>query len=230
MEAPALEQLAQGAQALGVPLPPGALEALAAWADELLRWNRTFNLTAITSPAEVVEKHLLDSLAVVPEVRGATRLLDLGAGAGLPGLPLAIALPGLRATLVDAVGKKVGFLKAAAVKAGVADRVKAVHLRATGHPTKEGLAPADLVIARAFMELGPFLALATPYLEPGGRVVAMLGQPPPEPELARLAAAAGLTFTALRRFCLPSSKDPRAVAVFRREAAATHENAGEGSS
>jgi 16S rRNA (guanine527-N7)-methyltransferase len=211
---PTLEQLAHGVHALGLTLPADALERLAAWADELLRWNEKLNLTAITRPLEVVDKHLLDSLAVLPEVEGATRLLDLGAGAGLPGLPLAVALPTLRATLVDAVAKKVGFLKAAAVKAGVADRVKAVHLRARGDPKAEHLAPADLVISRAFMDVGPFVALAAHYVEPGGRVVAMLGQAPSEAELARLGEAAGLRFTSLRRLTLPLSGDPRGVAVF----------------
>jgi 16S rRNA (guanine527-N7)-methyltransferase len=210
-----IDQLRSGLAALKVTLPDGGIDQLVAWADELLRWNEKVNLTAITRPAEVVDKHLLDSLAVVPEVTGAARLLDLGAGAGLPGIPLAIALPSLSATLVDAVSKKVGFMKAAAVKAGVAGRVKAVHLRANGAPGPEKLDLADLVISRAFMDVGPFLLLARHYLAPGGRVVTMLGQVPAEAELAAHAAAAGLKLVSVRRFTLPISGDPRGVAVFR---------------
>src|SRR5687768_12748080 len=81
-----------GAARLGLELSAGVLPTLELWVAELLKWNARVNLTAITEPLEVVEKHLLDSLAVLPEVAGATTLLDLGAGAGLPGIPLAAAL------------------------------------------------------------------------------------------------------------------------------------------
>lgn len=206
--------LADGLATLPAPLPAGAADQLAAWVDELLRWNDKVNLTAITRPEDIVEKHLLDSLLVLPEVTGATHLLDLGAGAGLPGIPLAIALPQLRVTLVDAVGKKVAFLKSAAVKAGVAARVRALHARVEGNPQREGVPQADLVISRAFMDVGPFLALARAYLLPGGRLVTMLGQAPAPDALEALAAPLGLTLSARRTFTLPWSGDPRGVAVF----------------
>ena len=206
--------LTQGLAQLGLELSPDAQRRLLAYADELLKWNEKVSLTTITRTDEVVDKHLLDSLAVVPEIQGATHLLDLGAGAGLPGIPLAIALPGLRATLVDAVAKKVAFMKSGAVKGGVADRVKALHVRAEGRPEKEGLPRVDLVISRAFMDVGPFLLLAREYLAPGGRVVAMLGQTPPPETLQTLARGAGLELVSRRTFSLPHSRDPRGVAVF----------------
>ena len=215
MDNSALPLLLQGLERLNLTLPPDAPGRLLAYVTELLKWNEKVSLTAITRTDEVVDKHLLDSLAVLPEVQGATHLLDLGAGAGLPGIPLAIALPGLRATLVDAVAKKVAFMKTGAVKGGVADRVKALHVRAEGHPEKEGLPTVDLVISRAFMDVGPFLLLARAYLAPGGRVVCMVGQTPPEAALAALAAQAGLELVSRRTFELPLSKDPRGVAVFR---------------
>ncbi len=214
MEKSPLSLLTEGLSQLELPVPADAPARLLAWADELLKWNRKLNLTAITTWPEVVEKHLLDSLAVLPEVTGARHLLDLGAGAGLPGIPLAVALPTLEATLVDAVEKKVAFMKSAAVKAGVVPRVRARHARATGQPATEGLPVVDLVISRAFMDVGPFLQLARAYLAPGGRVVTMLGQTPSEGALAGLAAAAGLSLTTRRTFTLPFSKDPRGVAVF----------------
>lgn len=206
--------LAEGVAALGLTLPAGAGERLLAYLLELLKWNARVNLTAITDPREAVEKHLVDSLAAVPEVQGATDLLDLGAGAGLPGIPLAVALPGLKATLVDAVEKKVAFMKVGAVKAGVAGRVRAVHARAQGRPDEEKLPRASVVISRAFMDVGPFLALARAYLAPGGRAVVMLGRTPPDEELVRVGQGAQLTLGGVRRFALPWSGDPRGVAVF----------------
>lgn len=208
--------LADGLERLALPLPAEAQARLLAYVAELLKWNEKVSLTAITRPDEVVDKHLLDSLAVVPEVKDATALLDLGAGAGLPGIPLAVALPSLRATLVDAVAKKVGFMKTGAVKAGVATRVRAVHARAEGDPSKEGLPVVDCVISRAFMDVGPFLLLARHYVAPGGRVVAMVGQTPAEDALRGHAAAAGLELVGRRTLQLPLSGDPRGVCVFRR--------------
>jgi 16S rRNA (guanine527-N7)-methyltransferase len=210
----ATQQLEAGLARLKVELPSGALAQLEAWADELLRWNDKVNLTAITRPVDVVDKHLLDSLAVLPEVADAQHLLDLGAGAGLPGIPLAVALPSLRVTLVDAVSKKVAFMKAAAVKAGVSTRVRAVHARLNGDASREGLPLVDTVISRAFMDVAPFLSLARHYLAPAGRVVAMLGQTPPDDDLAETGRRAGLALSTVRRFTLPVSGDPRGVAVF----------------
>lgn len=204
----------RGLQALGLALPPGGADRLWAYAEELLKWNAKVNLTAITRPEEVLEKHLLDSLAALPEVGGATRLLDLGAGAGLPGIPLAVALPHLDVTLVDAVLKKVAFIKVGAVRAQVTGQIRAVHARLGGVPEAEGLERMPLVISRAFMELGAFLALARPYVESGGRIIAMLGQAPSDDALAELAQAAGVTFAQVRRFELPFSRAARAVAVF----------------
>lgn len=206
--------LTQGLERLGLTLDSSAQARLLAYAHELLKWNEKVSLTAITRTDEVVDKHLIDSLAVVPEIQGAAHLLDLGAGAGLPGIPLAIALPSLRATLVDAVAKKVAFMKSGAVKGGVADRIKAIHARAEGQPDQEGLPKADLVISRAFMDVGPFLLLARAYLAPGGRVVTMMGQTPPAEALQNLASAAGLELASRRTFTLPHSGDPRGVAVF----------------
>ncbi|MGH8032145.1 MAG: 16S rRNA (guanine(527)-N(7))-methyltransferase RsmG, partial [Luteimonas sp.] len=109
---PALHaELAAGLAALGLA---AALAApLLAYLALLDRWNRTYNLTAIRDPREMVAKHLLDSLAMHAHVRDLETLADLGSGAGLPGIPLAIALPELRVTLVESAGKKVRFLREA---------------------------------------------------------------------------------------------------------------------
>ncbi|MFT3712650.1 MAG: 16S rRNA (guanine(527)-N(7))-methyltransferase RsmG [Archangium sp.] len=214
MDNSAAALLDSGLQKLQLALDASARTALLAWADELLKWNPKVSLTAITRPEEIVDKHLLDSLAVLPEVIGTAHVLDLGAGAGLPGIPLAVALPDLRVTLVDAVSKKVSFIKSAAVKAGVATRVRALHARAEGQPETEHIPVADCVISRAFMDVGPFLQLARHYVSPGGRIVTMMGQTPAADALETLATAAGCRLVSRRTFALPVSGDPRGVAVF----------------
>ena len=103
------EALRRGAAQLGVELSEQAGRRMLAFGEELLRWNRKVNLTAITEPREVLDKHFLDSLAILPEVRGARTLLDLGAGAGFPGIPLKVVLPELEVLLVEAVAKKVAL-------------------------------------------------------------------------------------------------------------------------
>ncbi len=206
-------RLSEGAQRMGLALSEGAVGQLCRLGDELLRWNKKVNLTAITEEGDVIEKHFLDSLAVASEVGAADSLLDLGSGAGFPALPLAIALPSLQATLVDAVAKKVGFSKHVIAQLGLAPRVKALHQRAAGNPEREGLPLSSCVVARALMDLGPWLKLASAYLRPGGQVLAMVARLPEA--LPQLATAAGLSVVATRSYRLPFSNDPRAVAVFR---------------
>ena len=214
MDAPFAETLDAGAQALGIPLDDRARGLLERYADRLLAWNRKVNLTAVTDPAELAEKHLVDSLALVPEVRGAATLLDVGCGAGLPGIPLAIALPGLSVTCCDTVAKKVAFVKAVAAELDLA--VRGVATRAGGEPEREGLPRADVVVSRALAEPGTWLPLGVRYLAPGGRVIATLGRGGDEAALREAGEAAGLVLVALRRFTLPRSGAERAVAMFRR--------------
>src|SRR5512146_1164220 len=129
--------LRTGLDAFGIVLRPGAAALLERYADRLLAWNRKVNLTSITAPAEVAEKHLVDSLLVLPAVAGARSLLDVGSGAGLPGIPLAIARGDLVVTCCDSVAKKVAFVKA--VSAELAVDVRAVAVRAEGDPERERL-------------------------------------------------------------------------------------------
>jgi 16S rRNA (guanine527-N7)-methyltransferase len=205
------DDLSRGLAVLGATVP---VAPLLAFANELLKWNRKVNLTAITAPREVADKHLLDSLAVLPELGSARSLLDLGAGAGLPGIPLAIALPQLEVTLAESVAKKVGFMKHAIATLKLAPRVRAAQARAAGSPDTEGLPRAEVIISRALMDVGPWLQLARAYLAAQGRVLAMLGQAPDEAVLDAMAQQAGLKLASLRRYTLPLSGDPRAVAVF----------------
>jgi 16S rRNA (guanine527-N7)-methyltransferase len=205
--------LRRGLEALSLPVAPEALPLLERYADRLLLWNRKVNLTAITDPEGIAEKHLVDSLALLPELGDASTLLDVGSGAGLPGVPLAIARRSLAVTCCDAVAKKVAFVKAVAAELDL--RVTAVAVRAGGEPEQEGLPRAEVVVSRAFAEPAAWLPLGARYLAPGGRVLATLGREAEPESLRRAAGAAGLELAALRRFELPGSRAHRAVATFR---------------
>jgi len=112
LESALLKKIGEGAATMGVRLSPEQLKLLGRHVDLLLKWNKSINLTAITDPDEVAEKHVLDSLAVVPVLPSGS-LLDAGTGGGFPGIPAAIARPDLDVALVDSVQKKVAFLKSA---------------------------------------------------------------------------------------------------------------------
>jgi 16S rRNA (guanine527-N7)-methyltransferase len=204
----------EGAAGLGLKVPPSLGAPLRRLAEELVRWNEKVNLTAVTAAEEVLEKHLLDSLAALPEVAEVGSLLDIGTGAGFPGLPLRLARPELSVTLVDAVAKKVGFVKHAIAQLGLAPTAKGLHLRVQGRPAAEHLPRHDAAIARALTDVGEWLALASPYVRPGGRVIAMLGKWPAPGELEGLGLARGATLLSERRYHLPFSGAERAIAVF----------------
>src|ERR687888_898926 len=150
--------LAEGLAALGVDVDARGRELLEAYAERLLRWNRKVNLTAVTAPAEVAEKHLVDSLALLRTLGPATTVLDIGSGAGLPGVALACARRELEVVCCDGVAKKVAFVKAVAAELDLAVRARAV--RARGEPEREGLPRSDAVVSRAFADPARWLPLA----------------------------------------------------------------------
>jgi len=207
------EVLAEGLAALGIALPEGAAGRLERYADLLLRWNRKVNLTAVEAPAEVAELHLVDSLALLRILGPVPTLLDLGSGAGLPGIPLAIARPGLAVTCCDGVGKKIAFVKAAAAALDL--DVRGVAVRAQGEPEREGLPHCQAVVSRALADPARWLPLGVRYLAEGGQLVAMLGREVDEAALSALAEGVGLRLERLDRFTLPRSGAVRANAVFR---------------
>jgi 16S rRNA (guanine527-N7)-methyltransferase len=175
-------RLTEGAEALGIALATAQVQALLALMAELADWNTRFNLTAITEPAEIVDKHLLDSLAVLPHLRG-MRIADIGSGAGFPGLPLAIANPGRRYTLVESTGKKAGFLQHV-VAALELPNVEIVQGRSESLKPRT---PFDGVIARALGPLADFIRVAGHLAGRDGRLLAMKGRRPDE-ELKALPA------------------------------------------
>jgi 16S rRNA (guanine527-N7)-methyltransferase len=177
--------LDRGLGELALDLPAGAAEQLIAYTELLAKWNRTYNLTAIRAPLEMVSHHLLDSLAVLPHLPLGVdaSLADIGSGAGLPGIPLAIARPGWKLALNDASQKKGAFLRQASMSLGL--RNIEVH---------EGRAqdwrPArafGAVISRAFAALAQFIEASRHLLAPGGVLAAMKGIYPAA-ELDRLPA------------------------------------------
>jgi 16S rRNA (guanine527-N7)-methyltransferase len=206
--------LQEGIDGLGLLVPSEALPLLEKYADRLLAWNQKVNLTAITDPAEVAEKHLVDSLALLPDLQGAKTLLDVGAGAGLPGVPLACVDRKLAVTCCDGVGKKVAFVKAIAAELDL--NVRAFAVRAEGKPAAERLPLADVVVSRALADPDRWLPLGLNYLAPGGRLLAMLGRDADETALVATADPLGLRLVDVRRFVLPVSRAERAVATFLR--------------
>ena len=163
--------LEQGLADLGLDLSAEAQQKLLAFRDLLLKWNRTYNLTALRDPEQAISHHLLDSLAILPHV-GPGPLLDVGSGGGLPGIPLAIARPEMAVTLVDTVQKKTTFLQQAAIQLGL----KNVSVR---HARVEELGGGFVhITSRAFAELATFVGLTRHLLAPGGRWLAMKGVRP----------------------------------------------------
>ena len=205
------ETLEGGARVLGLELPQSALPLLERFADRLLAWNRKVNLTAITEPAEVAEKHLLDSLLLLRALGSARTLLDVGSGGGLPGVALACARPDLEVVCCDSVAKKVAFVKAVAVELGLA-RVRGVVARASGAPESDRLPRSEAVVSRAVAEPSLWVPLGSAYLAPGGTLLAMLGKVEDEAKLAALGTAVGLELAGVERYELPFSRSARAVA------------------
>jgi 16S rRNA (guanine527-N7)-methyltransferase len=173
-------ELAGGVAQLGLELPRQAQSRLLDYLALLQKWNRTYNLTAVREASRMVSHHLLDSLAVVPHVKTDT-LLDVGSGAGLPGIPLALALPGCRVTLLEANHKKAAFLQQAKAELKL-DNVEVARERVeTWQPDRL----FGTVISRAFSDLAEFVRQAGRHVTPDGLLAAMKGIYPHE-ELAQL--------------------------------------------
>jgi 16S rRNA (guanine527-N7)-methyltransferase len=173
--------LVAGARQLAVNLDDSTAAALLCLLDELLRWNRAYNLTAITDRAQMLTHHLLDSLSVAPFVQGST-LADVGTGAGFPGLPLALMAPQRRCVLMDSNGKKQRFVAHAARTLGLTN-VEALQARVEEVRPAQ---PFDTVVARGCAALPQLLEWVRPLCGPATRVLAMKGRLP-EDEMAAVA-------------------------------------------
>jgi 16S rRNA (guanine527-N7)-methyltransferase len=166
---PLRQRLDAGLSALGIALDEAAIARLLDYVDLLERWNAAYNLTAVRDPAEMVTRHLVDSLAILPHVSGAT-LADLGSGAGLPGIPLAIAAPTRATQLVDSNGKKARFLREAV------RRLDLKHVRVAESRVEDVTGTFDCITARAFASLGDMLGWGGHLLTDDGIWLAMKGR------------------------------------------------------
>ena len=205
------DELSRGIDALRLPLTAAQRTQLVDYLELLAKWNRTYNLTAIREPQRMVTHHLLDSLAVLPHLpsRDRLRVLDVGSGGGLPGIPFAIARPQWHVTMVDPNHKKAAFLTQATIELGLRN--------ATAHAVRvEELAaeaPYDLVISRAFADLATFAHVASRHVAPEGALVAMKGVHPAE-ELAELPA--GIAVVDTPSIVVPGLDASRHLVIMRR--------------
>lgn len=178
--------LRAGADELGLDLQTSAIDALAGFLALLGKWNRVYNLTAIRDQDKWVTHHVLDSLAVVGHLPQG-RLLDVGSGGGFPGVPIAIAQPQRKVTLLDSNQKKTAFLRQAVAELGLSNAQVAME-RVEAHRPVPGY---DVVISRAFSDLADFVGLAGGAAAQGGVLVAMKGVHP-HGEIAGLPAGWGV--------------------------------------
>jgi 16S rRNA (guanine527-N7)-methyltransferase len=179
------QRLKAAALELNLPLPKTACERLLHFIRLLDQWNKTYNLTAVREPQEQLVQHLFDSLSIAncldTHLSAKADLWDIGSGAGLPGLPLAILWPERHMTTIDSVGKKIAFQNHAIASLGLKNAT-AVHGRVEQQSTAH---PADMIVCRAFSSLAQFALSCTPLVGPNTILAAMKGKLP-ETEIAEL--------------------------------------------
>ena len=188
MSASALEApLRAGLAALSLELLPQQVQGLLDYAALIAKWTQVYNLTALRDPASILSHHILDSLAVLPALQahiqpsGCDAVLDVGSGAGLPGVVIALCCPDVRVDCVDTVGKKAAFIQQAALALKL-PRLRGVHAR-----VEQLTGQYPVVTSRAFASLPDFVAASREQLAPGGVWMAMKGQMP-DAEMADLPA------------------------------------------
>jgi 16S rRNA (guanine527-N7)-methyltransferase len=159
-----------GLEMLGLDAPPDAAQQLVDFLHLIEKWNKVYNLTAVREPGEMVHRHLMDSLAILPWLNG-RKIADVGSGGGLPGIPLAVMRPDILFTLIDSSGKKTRFLRHAVRKLAL-DNVQVARCRVEDYDDASAF---DTVISRAFAAPGDFVRLAGRLCRPGGRLLAMMG-------------------------------------------------------
>jgi 16S rRNA (guanine527-N7)-methyltransferase len=199
--------LDRGLGQLNLALPESARQKLIAYLELLAKWNKTFNLTAIRDPLQMVSLHLLDSLSVSRELPPG-RLADIGSGAGLPGIPIAIAEPERSVVLLEANQKKGSFLRQAVIELGLSNSAVHVERAETWRPVER----FAVVISRAFADLLDFIVSCRHLVAEGGVLAAMKGTFP-EDELAR--ASSDCDCSDVRRVVVPLLKAERHVVLCR---------------
>jgi len=224
MNRDASELLRKCAGELGIELDSNELGRFGSFADELKKWNRKINLTAIRDDRDIAIKHFVDSLTLVGRVKKNGSLLDLGSGGGFPAIPLKIMLPRLTVVSVDAVEKKILFQRHAARLLHLHDYT-ALHVRGE-ELVKSYTSHFDCVVSRAFSDLPYFVSLALPLLKDDGQIIAMKGREGRDEAIAAQRQLADLGAKVLEciHFKLPVTNDERYLVVMGKISA---ENVGE---
>lgn len=213
------EILVTGSEEIGVVLSDQVIESYLLYIEELKRWNARINLTAFTTDMEIGVKHFLDSLTVAPYLHGAQSVLDIGAGAGFPGLPLKILSPAIELLLLEASQKKVFFLRHI-IRELKLEGVEIVHGRAEASEMKKRYAGSfDLVLSRALADLPTSLHLAFPYTQKGGYIVSMRGKKGEEETHAVDWEALGLQLREVKKLTLPFVGGDRVLLIVQRTTA-----------
>jgi 16S rRNA (guanine527-N7)-methyltransferase len=200
--------LTRGLERMALPADEALVDSLLAYLAELIRWNKAYNLTAVRDPQEMVIRHLLDSYSVQPYISGA-RIIDVGTGAGFPGVPLALANTEQFFVLLDSNGKKIRFLEHVVGELGL-HNVTPVQSRVDEYSDDAWF---DTVVCRAFTSLADFVKGSGHLVAPNGRLVAMKGKLP-EDELATLPA--DWSAQAVEQVAVPGLEGERHIVVMRR--------------
>lgn len=198
--------LNQGIKDAGLDISEQTQQKLLAYLALMQKWNKVHNLTAVRDADEMVTLHLLDSLVVLPFI-DAKNLLDVGSGAGLPGIPLALCLPNLQVTVIDSNSKKVSFMRQAKAELGISN------LEVLGGRVEDiaSTKKFEIIISRAFSDLSLFISLTHHLLDAQGKWLAMKGVYP-EAELADLMAKTGVTASKVEVLNVPGLSAQRHLA------------------
>ncbi len=210
--------LIEGSKAFGIHLDEKTVEAFDLYLKELLKWNQKMNLTAIRTEKGIILKHFLDSLSVFPYFSSISSLLDIGSGAGFPGIPLKIVKPSLETTLIDSVRKKIDFQKHIIRMLGLKG-IEAIHGRVQDKEIRQTMGEQfDMVISRAFSDLRTSLILSLPFLKKKGILLAMKGEANSE-EVRLLSTLEEVRYRLEKvdSFFLPFSSLRRSVLLFTKD-------------
>ncbi len=216
MEQPIEQLLMEGAGKFGVSLDNAMVMALLQYKRILLEWNEKMNLTAIEEERDFIIKHFVDSLSIMPFVKDGQSLIDVGTGAGFPGLPLKIANPSLKIVLLDSLEKRIGFLNAAIAELQLTG-IRAVHSRAEdAGMSAEFREKTDVAVARAVASLPVLLEYCLPLVKTGGIFIAMKAGSEEAGASGKALDILGGRIEEIKEFILPGSDMKRSIIVVRK--------------